>query len=66
MNFSTAMPDANYNWNFGGDGTGARGNTFGVAETNVAVPTASAFRMKFYDDAANIVNPTYASVSINR
>jgi len=66
LNFTTAMPDANYNWNFGGDGSGARGITFGVAETNVAAPTSSAFRMKFYDDTAAIIDPTYACVSIHR
>lgn len=66
VNFTTAMTDANYCWSFGGDQSGARLNTFGVAKTGSAVPTTSALRVQFYDDVSSAIDTAYACVKIVR
>jgi hypothetical protein len=66
VNFTTAMADANYSWSFGGDQSGARLNTWGVAKTGSAVPTTSALRVQFYDDTSSAIDTAYACVQIHR
>lgn len=66
VTFTTAFSDANYSWSFGGDATGTRLNTYGIAKTNAAVPTASAIRVQFCDDQSTNINPAYACVKIHR
>ena len=66
VNFTTAMPDANYCWSLGGDGSGARANTWGYAKTNAAVPTTSALRVLFNDDTSTAIDAAYACVKIHR
>ena len=66
VNFTNALPDANYCWSMGGDGSGARLNTWGIAKTNSAVPTVSALRVQFYDDTSSAIDTAYACVKIHR
>jgi hypothetical protein len=70
ITFATAMPDANYSWSFGGDSSGGRVNTYGVASTagsyGVFVPTASIFRVQFMDDQSAYVDAQYACVTFFR
>ena len=66
VTFTTAMPDVNYCWSMGGDGSGARLNTWGYAKTNVTAPTTSALRVLFNDDTSAPVDTTYACVTIHR
>lgn len=66
VNFTTSMPDTSYSWSFGGDGSGSRGNSFGVAATNFTAPAVGSLRTQFYDDTAGLVDPTYACVQIFR
>ena len=66
VNFTTALSDANYCWSMGGDGSGARLNTWGYAKTNVTAPTTSALRVLFNDDTSAPVDTTYACVTIHR
>ena len=66
VNFTNALPDANYCWSLGGDQSGARLNSFGVAKTGSAVPTTSALRVQFYDDVSSAIDTAYACVKIVR
>ena len=66
VNFTTALPDANYCWSMGGDGSGARLNTWGYAKTNVTAPTTSALRVLFNDDTSAAIDAAYACVKIHR
>lgn len=66
VNFTNALPDANYSWSFGGDQSGARLNTWGTAKTGSAVPTTSALRVQFYDDTSSAIDTAYACVQIHR
>ena len=66
VNFTNAMPDANYCWSMGGDGSGARLNTWGYAKTNVTAPTTSALRVIFNDDTSAAIDAAYACVKIHR
>ena len=66
VNFTNALPDANYSPQITGDASGVRLNNFGRVANNLAVPTVSALRVFFCDDQSTAVDPTYANVAIFR
>lgn len=66
VNFTQAMPDANYSPQVTGDASGVRLNNFGRVANNLAIPTMSALRVFFCDDQSTAIDPTYANVAIFR
>lgn len=63
VNFTTAMPDANYAWSATGSDTGSLRRTFAPY---ISAPTTSAFRFLVTDNASNQVDVVYNSVTIFR
>jgi hypothetical protein len=66
VNFTTAMPDANYAFSaLCGYNTGVSESAFVTINTTV-VPTTSAYRFKTRDTAGNIFDSTYVLSSVFR
>lgn len=63
VNFTTAMPDANYSWSAIGSDIASLRRTFAPY---TSAPTASAFRFLVTDSASNQVDVVYNAVSIFR
>lgn len=63
VNFTNAMPDANYAWSAMSSDTASLRRTFAPF---TSAPTASAFRFLATDNAANQVDTVYNAVSIFR
>lgn len=63
INFTTAMPDANYAWTLGG--SAVEGYVI-TARANVAVPTTTALRIGAYSSAAASVDAAYVNAAIIR
>ena len=63
VNFTTALPDANYAVNITGDSTGAR---IASVDNAAGVPTTSAVRVGFLTTGGGAGDPTYAMVSVFR
>jgi hypothetical protein len=63
VNFTTALPDANYAVNATGDSTGAR---IASVDNAAGVPTTSAVRVGFLTTGGGAGDPTYAMVSVFR
>jgi hypothetical protein len=65
VNFTTAMPNANYAPQITGDSSGARVNTYGRIANNLAVPTTTQLRVVFCDDQSSLIDVSIASVSVS-
>lgn len=63
VNFTTAMPDANYSWSAIGSDIAATRRTFAPY---TSAPTSSAFRFLVTDNAVNQVDAVYNAVAIFR
>jgi hypothetical protein len=63
VNFTNAMPDANYEANVTGDSTGAR---IGSIDNGAAEPTTSALRVGFLRSDGGPGDPAYCMVSVFR
>jgi len=63
VNFTTAMPDANYSWSAIGSDIASLRRTFAPY---TAAPTTSAFRFLVTDSASNQVDVVYNAVSVFR
>lgn len=65
VNFTTAMPDANYAL-AGSAGSGASGSAYGMSFPETAVPTASAARVTIYNKSAAAQDYAYTTAAIFR
>jgi hypothetical protein len=63
VNFTTAMPDANYSFAFGGGNTAGNGNSYGLWTT---VPTTTAIQMASRINSGNLSDQPDLSVIIFR
>lgn len=63
VNFTNAMPDANYSWNINSDR-----NTAPISQINssTATPTSSALRLFTYNTSLALQNSAYVTVAIFR
>lgn len=63
VNFTTAMPDANYSWCVS---AGRTANSANFSAMSQAAPTTSALRFQTLDAGFNLVDMTYATTAIFR
>ena len=66
VNFSTAMPDANYVMHGTGSNSGTVGAPFVYMRWNTTAPTASASRIGTVNDAGSSIDNLYALISVFR
>ena len=68
VNFTTAMPDADYATTFGAEivGTGGTANIFGYIDRNADTYTASSASIRFSNSGASSIDPRRACIAVFR
>lgn len=66
VNFSTAMPDANYAATSIGPSIGNSGGAFQVAQNTAATPTASAYRLNVQSVGGTMTDNAFVSLAFFR
>ncbi len=66
ITFTVAMQDADYCVQLTGGSSGVRVNTFGVVASNLAVPTTTNVRVKFFDDQSTVIDESRIQIAVFR